>query len=127
MSERRRSNRQKSLLRGCIYFNKRRSATDCLVRDISPAGARLIFSETVSIPDVIELYLPQRQQTLRAEVQWRRGDEIGVGFHAQRSSDGSLDCELLERVEKLEAEVMSLRKMLKRLKANSAAGNEHAA
>jgi hypothetical protein len=87
----------------------------------------LIFSETVSIPDAIELYLPQRQQTLRAEVQWRRRDEVGVGFDAQRSSDVPLDCELLERVEKLEAEVMSLRKMLKRLKAGSAAGNEQAA
>ena len=127
MSERRRSNRQKSFLRGCIYFNNRRSATECLVRDISPTGARLIFSETVSIPDAIELYLPQKQQTLRAEVQWRRRDEVGVGFDAQRSSDDSLDCELLERVEKLEAEVMALRRMLKRLKASSAAGNEQAA
>jgi hypothetical protein len=126
MTERRRSNRQKSFLRGCIYFNNRRSATDCLVRDISPSGARLIFSDAISIPDVVELYLAQKQQTLRAEVHWRRGEEVGVAF-TQRSSEHPADRELLERVEKLEAEIVSLRKTLKRLKADFAAGNEHAA
>jgi PilZ domain len=127
MSERRRSNRQKSFLRGCIYYNNRRSATDCLVRDISPRGARLIFSDTVSIPDVIELYLAQKQQTIRAEVQWRRGDEVGVAFGTPRTSEYSADRELLGRVEKLESEIASLRKMLKQLKADVGAGNEQAA
>ena len=44
MSERRISTRQKSFLRGCIQFNHRRTTIDCLVRDISDTGARLIFS-----------------------------------------------------------------------------------
>jgi hypothetical protein len=44
MAERRRSVRKKSFLRGCVYFNKRRSAIDCLIRDISDQGARIIFS-----------------------------------------------------------------------------------
>src|SRR4051794_26161018 len=113
MGERRRSTRQKSFLRGCIYFNNRRSATDCLVRDISASGARLIFSEAVSIPEVVELHLPHKEQALRAQVQWRRGDEVGVAFGTQkRSSDHSTDRELLERVEKLESEIASLRKIL---------------
>ena len=76
MSERRQSTRQKSFLRGCVYFNNRRSATDCLIRDISPTGARLIFSDTVSIPDLVELYIPQKEQSLRARVQWR---DVWVG------------------------------------------------
>jgi hypothetical protein len=38
MAERRRSVRKK-FLRGCIYFNKRRSAIDCLIRDISDQRA----------------------------------------------------------------------------------------
>lgn len=127
MSERRRANRQKSFLRGCIYFNNRRSATDCLVRDISTTGARLIFSETVSVPDVFELYVSQRERTLRAHVQWRRGHEVGVAFGKEQRSDGSTDRELAERVEKLESEIASLRKMIKRLKADLATGKEQAA
>jgi PilZ domain len=71
MAERRQSSRQKSFLRGCIYFNNRRSAVDCLVRDVSVAGARLIFSAAVNVPDVVDLYIAQKEQTLRAKVQWR--------------------------------------------------------
>src|ERR1700686_574034 len=80
MGERRNSVRKKSFLRGCLYFNKRRSAIDCLIRDMSDEGARIIFSDTVSVPDVVELYIPQKEQTLRAVVQWRRGEEIGLLF-----------------------------------------------
>ena len=130
MSERRQSTRQKSFLRGCIYFNNRRSATDCLIRDISTTGARLIFSDSVSVPDVVELYIPQKEQTLRAHVQWRRGDELGVAFAKgaqapapSRQADG----ELAERVAKLEAEIAALKKMFKRLKAEVAGGAEEAA
>src|SRR5215470_3708027 len=82
MSERRGLTRRKSFLRGCIYFNNRRSAVDCLVRDVSQTGARLIFSDTVSVPDVVDLHIPQKDQMLRAHVQWRRGEELGVTFAA---------------------------------------------
>src|SRR6201991_6067 len=78
--ERRRVARQKSFLRGMIYFNNRRSAVDCLVRDISPYGARLIFSDAVTTPDVLDLYIPQKEQTLRVQVIWRHGQEAGVSF-----------------------------------------------
>jgi len=127
MSERRKSTRQKSFLRGCIYFNNRRSATDCLIRDISSTGARLIFSDTVSIPDLVELYIPQKEQTLRARVQWRHGDEVGIAFGALATGRSKRDEELAERLEKLEAEVASLRKMLKRLKAEVAGDADEAA
>src|SRR5687767_4174651 len=80
MNERRIAQRQKSFLRGCIYFNNRRSAADCLIRDISDTGARLIFSSAIAIPDVVDLYIPQKEQTLRVHVQWRHGDELGVAF-----------------------------------------------
>ncbi len=119
MAERRRSSRQKSFLRGCIYFNNRRSAIDCLVRDVSPAGARLIFSAAVTVPDVLDLYIPQKEQTLRAQVQWRYGEEAGIAFVNGRQTGvapPAPDHELAHRVERLELEIASLRKMLKRLK-----------
>lgn len=125
MSERRRSTRQKSFLRGCIYFNNQRSALDCLIRDISPIGARLIFSDTVNLPDVVDLCIPQREQTLRALVQWRHGHEIGVAFAVQAADKP--DAELVARVEKLEAEIAAMRKMIKRLKADAVGAAEEAA
>ena len=121
MSERRNTTRKKSFLQGRVYFNNRRSALDCLVRDISETGAKLIFSGAVQTPDVIELYVPQKEQTLRAEVQWRHGDEIGVAFPAADAPAGNPSAaspaELAARVQKLEDEVASLRRLLKRMKA----------
>jgi hypothetical protein len=124
MGERRKSTRQKSFLRGCIYFNNRRSAMDCLIRDISDEGARLIFSDTVAIPDVVDLYIPNKEQTQRAHVEWRQGEEAGVAFlPAGRAPAAPLlidVVELSDRVRKLETEVTALRRMLKRLKSEVA-------
>lgn len=131
MGERRRTTRQKSFLRGCIYFNNRRSAVDCLIRDISGTGCRVIFSSTVQIPDVIDLYIPQKEQTLRAIVQWRQGEEVGLAFsEAARAPAAPLltdVAELSDRVQKLEAEITALRKMLKRLKAEASGSDNEAA
>jgi hypothetical protein len=125
MAERRRAPRQKSFLRGCVYFNKRRGALDCLIRDLSEHGARIIFSETVSVPDVVELYIPQKEWTLRARVQWRHGEEIGLAFpDARRAADGSSDGELALRVAQLESEMIALRKLVKKLRAEIAHGDD---
>lgn len=123
MSERRQSPRQKSFLRGCIYFNNRRSAVDCLIRDISDHGARLRFSDSITIPDSFELHIPQKNQTLRVTARWRHGMDVGVAFAdaartpASPSTSGPPDvAALAERVQKLETEVAELRRLLRRLK-----------
>ena len=106
------------------------SSLDCLIRDISASGARLIFSDTVTIPDVVDLYIPQKEQTLRSQVHWRHGDEIGVAFvHGAQSGvpQPANVGELAERIQKLEAEIVALRKMLKRLKKEIAGDAEEAA
>jgi hypothetical protein len=120
-TERRRIARQKSFLRGMIYFNNRRSVADCLIRDISTFGARLIFSDAVNTPDLLDLYIPQKEQTLRAQVIWRNGHEVGVAFpqaiHPEPAKNGSGD--LADRVAKLEAEMAIVKRALKKLKADS--------
>ena len=118
MGERRTASRQKSFLRGKIYFNKRLSSVDCLVRDISQTGARLIFSQAVTTPDHIELYIPQKEETLIADVQWRHGTEVGVAFPMAEAgpAEGAPAGDLTARVERLEAEIVALKRMLKRLK-----------
>src|ERR1044071_5144604 len=116
-TERRRIPRQKSFLRGMIYFNNRRSVADCLIRDISPFGARLIFSDSVTTPDTLDLYIPQKEQTLRAHVIWRIGHDLGVAFpQAMQAEAAASSADLAERVVKLEAEVAAIRRVLKKLK-----------
>lgn len=126
MGERRRSVRQKSLLRGCVYFNKHRGSVDCLIRDISHQGARIIFSSTVNVPDRVDLYIPQKEQTVRARVKWRHGYEIGLVFSesAHAPSAPPQSNELAQRVSQLETEIASLRRVLKRLKSESESGSD---
>jgi hypothetical protein len=117
MGERRGSRRQKSFLRGFVYYDKRRSVMGCIIRDLSDDGARIILSRTVTIPDIIELHIPQREKTVRASVQWRRADEIGLAFRAAPAAATSpQESELIQRIAELEAEIVTLRRTIKRLK-----------
>jgi hypothetical protein len=117
MSERRNIRRQKSFLRGFVYFDKRRGVMTCLVRDLSDDGARVIFSSAVTIPDVVNLHIPQREQTVKARVQWRRGDEIGLAFEEEDTvATTPQESELLQRVAQLETEIAALKRTIKKLK-----------
>jgi hypothetical protein len=99
---------------------------DCLIRDISPCGARLIFSDSVTTPDVLELYIPQKEQTLRTHVIWRHGQEVGVAFAqaAQmepgvEAGDPGSTAGLAERVARLEMEIVGLKRILKKMKTDA--------
>ncbi len=125
MGERRGSRRQKSFLRGVVNFDKRRGGMSCLIRDLSEDGARIILSHTVTIPEIIELHIPQRGQTVRARVQWRRADEIGFAFSEKTAAAASpQEGELLQRIAQLEAEITTLRRTIKRLKRENGGDGE---
>jgi hypothetical protein len=116
MRDRRISTRQKSFLQGRIYFNNRRVSVDCLVRDVSDKGAKLVFSDVVTVPDIMELYLSNKEEVRRAKVQWRHGSEVGVAFNFDEpagtdSMEASSD--LFGRVLRLESECAQLRRSLK--------------
>lgn len=102
----------KSFLKGRI--NNGLTDVDCMIRDLSAKGARLACSGGISMPSVIDLHIPLKNKTMRAKVNWRRGDEIGVSFIEDEPVAPQVDDdkELTERVAKLEAEIASLRKIL---------------
>jgi len=117
--ERRKLPRLKSLLRGRVYFNNRNSSLECLVRDITAQGARLAFADDAIVPEVVELYVPSKDQMFRAHVVWQHGSEAGVAFSIAESEATPIEADLAERVRRLEHEVEQLRRMLKRLKAET--------
>jgi hypothetical protein len=127
MEERRRVPRHKSLLRGRIYYNNRNSSADCLVRDISIHGARLIFADEMPIPEQLELYIPHRAQSYRAHVVWQRGGEAGIAFAVpNQTHPGEVD-ELAMRVVRLEHEIEALKRSLKRLRVEAPYSDTEAA
>ena len=119
MSERRQLPRRKSFLRGCLYFNNGRASATCLIRNISDRGARILISHTLNIPDIVELYVTQKAQTIRARVEWRRDDELGLSFAEDRdeTTDSKEFKELVARLAHLEIEVASLRHTIRELTA----------
>ena len=85
----------------------------------------------MNVPDVVDLYIPQKEQTIRARVQWRRGDEVGLAFPqpetARPASPQPQFGDLAHRVAELEAEVTALRRTLRQLKRELPGGDVDAA
>ena len=77
--------RQRTFLKGTVYYDNRRASIECTIRDLSDSGARLAFDHPVTVPDNIELFISQKQQTLRAYVRRREPYEIGVAFEIERA------------------------------------------
>ncbi len=111
--------RQRTFLKGTLYYDNRRASIDCVIRDISDSGARLAFEHPVIVPDNVELFIPHKQQTLRACVQRRGPNEIGIAFEVERSAEPrrASDVELQKRVETLEVEIAALKRLVSKLKA----------
>jgi hypothetical protein len=120
MTERRSVSRQKSFLQGRIFFNNRRTSVDCLIRDITEHGARLKFPSMTATPDVVELYIPNKDETYRVKVEWRNANEIGVAFDFDEKSPPlapGAPADLSARIHKLEHEVASLQRKFNELQA----------
>lgn len=117
MIERRAYSRHKTFIKGRIYFNNRLSSMDCIVRETSEGGARLEFSENVTLPNAFELYLPHKDEYFRAHIIWRKGHDIGVAWTPEttlnpRPDAAGSDYHLADRVTRLERELAVLQKRL---------------
>jgi len=138
MSEHRRESRLRTFLKGRIIFNKGASTMDCLVRDLSASGARLALTETSTLPESFDLYIPQKDRTYRATLCWRRADGIGITFADEAApapvpaprpvpmpapapapaaalppaDEGAAMLALVRRISELEAENAALRRLL---------------
>jgi hypothetical protein len=123
MSELRRETRLRTFLKGRIVFNNGNSSMDCLIRDISASGARLMLSQTATLPDGFDLIIPAKDRTHKATLRWRKADSVGVTFAEEvvRSGPASMadatPAALLARIHELEAENAALRRQLKEAEA----------
>ncbi|WP_424362215.1 PilZ domain-containing protein [Methylocystis parvus] len=79
MVERRRHYRRRTLLSGKIEFFGR-STFECVVRDLSEAGARLRCDQHIALPDILDLVIEKTSERRCAQVVWRQESEIGLAF-----------------------------------------------
>ena len=109
--------RHKTFIKGRIFFNNGLSSMDCIVRDLTERGSRLEVSETIALPDVFELYLPNKDEYFHAKVEWRKGNGVGISWASEQPATpggehGESQASFGDRLAKLEREVASLKKRL---------------
>lgn len=115
MVEGRASDRVRSFLRARIIYNNNNSTIDCIVKNISPTGAKMDVSRLMSIPAEFDLDIPQKGRVFRARISWRDGDSLGVEFIEQNESQHTYDSRvaLLEREnKKLKTTIAAMAKKL---------------
>jgi hypothetical protein len=117
MIERRALARHKTFFKGRIYFNNRLSSMDCIVRDTTASGGRLEVSDSVTLPNAFEIYLPNKDEYFHAKVEWRKGGSLGISwrpeqFPKQRHEHNSTEHAVADRLAKLEHQVAVLQKRL---------------
>ncbi len=127
MNDKRSSPRLRSFLKGRVLFNGGQTSLECLIRDISSAGARVELSASITLPDRFDLYLPHRDTTCKVHVQWRRGSQIGLAFENPESAPAmpTAPQDLAVRVQQLEAEVGLMRLLLAQMRSELDAVRGH--
>lgn len=115
MQERRKSLRRRSYLGGQVGFYQRTSVMDCLVRNYSVGGAKLVFQTPVLIPEEFDLTLPHKQRCFRARTAWRRSHEMGVFFVEEQRSQAALPLDASRRIRELQDQCASLKRRVAEL------------
>ncbi len=80
MDEHRKTGRSRTVLRATIIFNNRNSSLDCMIRNFSDVGAKILIDDTIAIPQQFELQVPQKGRSFASKVIWRSNGEIGIEF-----------------------------------------------
>ena len=80
MTEKRKETRRKVFMRGIAYFGQNTPSIECLVRDISDAGARLKLPNRVSRSGTVNIATPINGKNYKGTVQWQHEDEVGIAF-----------------------------------------------
>lgn len=109
MSERRQSARRRTYLAGRASYVKPVSSDECLVRDCSLGGARIVFSGATAIPDAFDLAIRDSGETRSVRVVWRDGLQAGVVYE---STELPFAPEAARQIRNLEADRNALARRL---------------
>jgi hypothetical protein len=118
MLDRRQGFRARVYYGGVIAFNARNSTMDCLIRNFSPFGVKVEFTNTALLPDEVDLTIARKGFSGRARIVWRRANEAGFAFRNPKPLDAPIPLdwairlraserarkELLRRIEQLRSE-----------------------
>jgi hypothetical protein len=116
MLERRKEQRWPAYLGGRIVCERRETTADCLIRNTSPSGARLVLHQAALLPDEFSLQIPCKQAELRVRICWRRVDEIGIDTALENQSE-PIDLAVGRQMRRLEEQAEQLKRRLAEMSA----------
>lgn len=114
MLERRKEQRWPAYLAGRIVSERRKPTLDCLIRNTSPSGARLVLDQAGLLPVEFSLQIPRKRAELRVRVCWRNVHEIGVEA-AFESQSAPIDLAVERQMRRLEEHTQQLKRRLAEL------------
>lgn len=112
MQERRKEGRSPAYLGGQITTARKLTSIDCVVRNTSGAGARLVVANATMLPDTFELHIPRKNTAFRVRARWRRLEDVGVEVMGFDASDAPIPITLARRLKKLETENAEFKRRL---------------
>lgn len=115
MMERRASPRQRSFLGALVAYDRRRGTMSGIVRNISPGGAKLAFSASVTLPAELDLVIRHTGLDTRARIVWRSGDEIGLAFQEPDRKGDVVPIGLARRLKAMAEENAALKRRVAEL------------
>jgi hypothetical protein len=114
MWDRRQSARDKVIYGGVAKVDEQGASRDCVVRNISEAGANIEFSNDFRLPkEQMLLTIARKGRSFLAKIVWWRDNFVGVAFHAETPSAPVSDIE--ERLRKSEIKKRQLQRRIKQL------------
>ena len=112
MLERRREQRTRAYLGGRIITDPRLTPINCVIRNTSGAGVKLVVASGALLPDEFDLHIPKSEAEFRVRTRWRRSEELGVEVAPAPVATAPIALDLARRLKRLEAENAVLKKRL---------------
>lgn len=82
-SERRSSDRQRTLLAGILIHGAAALTVDCAIRDLSKSGARVRLGAPDNFSKPLMFLVCRSGEAFEAEITWRRANDVGLTFLRQ--------------------------------------------
>ena len=82
-----RIHRRRALKGGILSYQNQSLTVECVVRDLSEHGAKVIIENDTIVPNNFDLSIPVDGTRVECNVQWRDGNTLGVLFVSSVSDD----------------------------------------